>query len=218
MNSRDVKSLLSNPLLAFPRNVISRMRYGGRATRCLEIGPGKRRIQGFETLNIVAGWNVDYVCDAARHLPFPDGTFDIVYASHILEHVPWYQTERVLSDWARVLKPGGKLEVWVPDGLKICEAFVAAELNGSERFLEDGWFRFNEGKDPCRWAAGRVFTYGDGSGRTDHPNWHRALFSARYLRKLFEAVPLQDVRQLRRDEVRGDDHGWINLGVTGTKP
>src|SRR5690606_7800318 len=86
--------------------------------RNLEIGPGQERLEGFETLNIVGGRNVDYVWNAARRLPFRTGSFDLLYASHVLEHIPWYRTQEVLTEWIRVLKPGGRIELWVPDGVK----------------------------------------------------------------------------------------------------
>ena len=57
----------------------------------------------------------------------PDGTFNLVYASHILEHTAWIRPAEILTEWVRVLKPGGVLEIWVPDGLRIAEAFVGAE-------------------------------------------------------------------------------------------
>jgi len=186
--------------------------------RALEIGPGKNRIPGFETLNIVNGRQVDYVCDASKRLPFPDNTFELIYASHILEHVPWYQTEAALREWVRVLKKDGVLEVWVPDGLKICQAFVDAELHDNNYIELDGWYRFNPEKDPCKWAAGRLFTYGDGTGNTSHPNWHRAVFSTRYLELLFMKAGLTQIRVMDSNEVRSVDHGWINLGIKGTKP
>lgn len=190
----------------------------GAQRRYLEIGPGASRIPSFETLDVVRGPNVDYVWDAAKPLPFKSGTFDLVYASHVLEHIPWYKTEEVLRDWTLVLKHGGLLEAWVPDGLKICKTLLEAELGGGSRIDEDGWYRFNPRRDPCVWAAGRIFTYGDGTGATNHPNWHRAIFTARYLKELFERAGLVDVRELDRSEVRGYDHGWISLGVTGRKP
>jgi SAM-dependent methyltransferase len=186
--------------------------------RMLEIGPGPERIAGFETLNVVPGPNVDYLGDAAKRLPFRDATFDVIYASHVVEHIPWYQTQSALREWVRVLASGGRMEVWVPNGLLICKTLVDFELTGENRIDRDGWYRFNDEKDPCKWAAGRLFTYGDGTGRPDDPNWHRAMFTPRYLRFVLESVGLSDVRELGRADVRGYDHGWINLGMTGTKP
>lgn len=193
-------------------------RHGRRDHRKLEIGPGAHPIPGFETLNIVAGRWVDYVADAAKPLPFADETFELIYASHILEHVPWYQSLDVLKEWVRILQRGGALEIWVPDGLKICRAFVAAEDQNDRAFEEDGWFKFNPRHDPCLWASGRVFTYGDGDGNPRSPNWHRALFSRRYLQSLLQQAGLVDVRPLQPEQVRGADHGWINMGMRGIKP
>jgi len=39
----------------------------------------------------------------------------------------------------------------------------------------------------------------------------------RYLRLLFEKAGLKNIRKLSNTEVRGYDHGWINLGMAGTK-
>lgn len=185
--------------------------------RKLEIGPGRTRIPGFETLNIVGGANVDFVCNAQKRLPFRTGTFQVVYASHILEHIPWYHTDKVLSEWVRILAPGGRLEIWVPNGLAIAEAFVAAEQRGSPDFHQDGWYHLNPQQDPCMWAAGRMFSYGDGSGRTGHPNWHVALFSPRHLEQALLKAGCSRVQPLQRSQVRGHDHGWINLGMAGIK-
>lgn len=201
-------------LLQTPALLLSRR---SRQNRKLEIGPGPKRIPGFETLNIVGGANVDYVWNAERRLPFRSGTFSLIYASHVLEHIPWFRTQRVLAEWVRVLAPGGRLEIWVPDGVKICEAFVAAEKRSSADFEQDGWFRFNESKDPCLWASGRIFSYGDGSGYRNHPNWHLAVFSFRYLEQALKSAGCSRVERLERSQVRGHDHGWINLGVCGIK-
>lgn len=190
-----------------------------KPVRRLEIGPGPRRIPGFETLNVVGGYQVDYIGDATKKLNFPGETFDTIYASHIVEHIPWYAVERVLKDWVAALKPGGVLEVWLPDGLKIAKAFVEAETQGSDSFKEESWWVFNDDQDPCVWANGRIFSYGDGSGdNVGHYNWHHGLYSERYLRNLFERAGLEQVRVMDRSEVRGHDHGWINLGVCGQKP
>lgn len=51
-------------------------------------------------------------CDA-RILPFKDDTLDWVYSSHVLEDFwPWWG---ILKEWKRVLKPGGKIIILIPD-------------------------------------------------------------------------------------------------------
>ena len=49
--------------------------------------------------------------DALR-LPFPDGTFDRVIASEVLEHIP--EDETAMAELARVLRPGGSMAITVP--------------------------------------------------------------------------------------------------------
>lgn len=45
-------------------------------------------------------------------LPFDDGSFDRVIATHVLEHVPF--PHLAIAEWVRVLKPGGVLSVILP--------------------------------------------------------------------------------------------------------
>lgn len=182
------------------------------SNRRLEIGPGDRRLPGFETLNITGGRNIDYVLDATQPLPFADSTFQEIYSSHVLEHLPWYLTETILREWVRVLKPGGHLHIWVPNALKICSAIIEAE-EGKIEASPDGWQKLNPDNDPYVWAAGRLF-YG---ANDKYPSWHRALFTPKFLQRLFSRVGLVNVRLLTPEEIRGFDHGWINLGVGGTK-
>ena len=48
----------------------------------------------------------------ARDLPFPDGSFDRVIASEVLEHV--LEDRRAMAELVRVLRPGGTLAATVP--------------------------------------------------------------------------------------------------------
>lgn len=51
--------------------------------------------------------------DASRDLPFKDSTLDYVYSSHLLEDFAHW--DPILTEWLRVLKPGGHLIIMVPD-------------------------------------------------------------------------------------------------------
>ncbi len=48
----------------------------------------------------------------ALGLPFPDGSFDAVVASEVLEHIG--ADEQAIAELARVLRPGGRMAVTVP--------------------------------------------------------------------------------------------------------
>jgi SAM-dependent methyltransferase len=78
---------------------------------------GYRNVQGID----ISGDAIDLckrtdipdvqVMDAAK-LKFENEQFDVVIASDLLEHVK--EEETALSEWHRILKPGGKLIVFVP--------------------------------------------------------------------------------------------------------
>ena len=58
----------------------------------------------------------DVVCwDLRGGIPFADGTFDVVYHSHVLEHIRREAASAFLVECRRVLRPGGILRVVVPD-------------------------------------------------------------------------------------------------------
>jgi len=188
-----------------------------KSVRKLEIGPGLKKLPDFEALNIIDGENVEYIHDITKTFPFKDYTFDIIYASHVLEHVPWYLQKNVFKELNRILKPKGKLEIWVPDGLKIINIIYDWEYNNINNISLDGWYKYNDEKDVITWANGRIFTYGDGSGNLNHPNWHRTLFTPNFLRKKFLDAGFKDVLKMESGEERGISHGWISLGMKGVK-
>lgn len=49
---------------------------------------------------------------SAEELPFPDESFDVVYSSHVLEHV--HSEKKALEEMKRVLKPNGVLIIGTP--------------------------------------------------------------------------------------------------------
>ena len=54
------------------------------------------------------------VCNGdALNLPFPDDAFDVVVCSEVLEHL--WADDRAIAELFRVLKPGGRMAVTVPN-------------------------------------------------------------------------------------------------------
>ncbi len=76
--------------------------------------------------------NVDFTDHGGRVLaydlrlgiPFADNSFDVVYHSHVLEHMPKAWGEFFISECYRVLRPGGLLRVVVPDLENIARAYL----------------------------------------------------------------------------------------------
>ena len=78
------------------------------------------------------------VCD----LPFPSGTFDVVISSEVIEHTN--DPARAVSEMSRVLRPGGRLALTVPNRLWHPTVLVANRLGirpfeGYENWV--GWRR-----------------------------------------------------------------------------
>lgn len=97
----------------------------------LHLGCGTRFIPGFLHVDAQHHPHVDLVADVAKLDMIADATVDLIYASHVLEHFGRWQFRAVLSEWRRVLKPGGVLRLAVPD-------FAACAKLYYEKGLADG--------------------------------------------------------------------------------
>lgn len=87
--------------------------FGG--AKVLNLGCGFAKYQAKNVVNLDA-FDVckpDVVHDLNKFpLPFPDETFDLVFANHVLEHIQdWWGC---FNELARITKTGGQVEVWLP--------------------------------------------------------------------------------------------------------
>lgn len=63
-------------------------------------------------------------------LDFDDNSVTEILASHVFEHLNPYHSLDILRDWLRVLKPGGKLIMEMPDIERLCQRFVETKDTG----------------------------------------------------------------------------------------
>jgi SAM-dependent methyltransferase len=107
------------------RNMIQRNL--SSASSVLDVGAGSGRTYNFNFSGKVArlvGIDISeevlgnkfldeaYCCDATQ-MPFPDGSFDMVYSDYVFEHLP--NPQAVVSEIFRVMKPGAALCVRTPN-------------------------------------------------------------------------------------------------------
>lgn len=114
----------------------------------------------------------DVRCDV-RCIPAAADSFDIVHASHILEHFAPFETVDLLKEWRRIVKPGGKLIVKVPN-----LGFAARKILEAEQGVDVGIYPL--------WQL-----YGEQHGRFNEV--HKNGFTQRSLASALEAAGLSDV-------------------------
>lgn len=79
----------------------------------LNLGCGSRKIEGWINCDAFAECEPDRIVDLNKPLPWPDNSVDQIIMLHVLEHVQeWWQC---FTECARILKPGGMLQINVPD-------------------------------------------------------------------------------------------------------
>ena len=64
--------------------------------------------------------------DLSTGIPLPDASCEVVYHSHVLEHLRRPDAQFFMRECFRVLKPGGILRVAVPDLEQICRQYLLA--------------------------------------------------------------------------------------------
>ena len=94
---------------------------------------------------------VDVVADlAAVPWPWADCSVDEVYASHVLEHLD--DPLSAMQEIARILKPGGKVRIIVPNG-----AGYMAHAIGHKSLLSRQWFLDLSGNPDNQNDCGKLF-------------------------------------------------------------
>jgi len=63
-------------------------------------------------------------------LPYEDNSVDVIICMQALEHVTKYAVVPTLREWHRVLKPGGKLQLQVPDLEWACIHWLSHQTTG----------------------------------------------------------------------------------------
>ena len=101
----------------------------------LHIG-GEQRHPDWKIVNVTASEATDYVRSCTDLTLFASESVTEIYASHVLEHLGYKRDlPRALREFHRVLVPGGRLSISVPDLQVLCGLFLDPALEPQERFM-----------------------------------------------------------------------------------
>lgn len=157
----------------------------------LELGSGYSPTPGYTHVDLNPNApQVDHVGLAWPLDWIGDGTVTEIRAVDVLEHLSYRDTSAVLADWARVLAPGGRLFVQVPDAHEIMRRYVAGDprlVRGLPRELPQTLLA------GATWRLLGGHADGDYAANGDDFRWnaHYALFSVQSLTDALEAVELR---------------------------
>ena len=82
---------------------------------CLNLGCFNKKLPGFVNIDIREEVDPDIVDDAFKLNKFQPDTIDLIYSSHMLEHLDFKEADTALKRWFEILKSGGILRLAVPD-------------------------------------------------------------------------------------------------------
>ena len=110
----------------------------------LHIGSGEVYLPEWENVDMFSTFKADCYASVLS-LPYDRGSFEIIYASHVLEHLNRNMTLSALTHWKSLLKPMGILRLAVPDFSAICDQYMKKGnlselmglLYGGQKFILD---------------------------------------------------------------------------------
>jgi predicted SAM-dependent methyltransferase len=89
----------------------------------LHVGCGKRYLPGFVHVDLADFPHIDHRRRVDQLDIFSDGAAELIYASHVLEYFDRLEAGHLLAEWRRVLCPGGRLRLAVPDFVALAEVY-----------------------------------------------------------------------------------------------
>ena len=104
--------------------------------RCLQIGAGHKHIEGWLSTDLKPADEDTIFLDATEPFPFPDDCLDFVFGEHLIEHVSWWDGQRLLAECRRVLRPGGVLRLATPDAARLIDLYRGEAGAEGEHYLQ----------------------------------------------------------------------------------
>lgn len=150
----------------------------------IHLGCGDVNSSEFINVDTRPAPHIHYICDVTNLSIFQSDYADLIYACHVLEHVPHNSLKKTLWEWRRVLKSGGILRLSVPDFDKIIHIYRSCNND------------INSMLAPL--IGGQNYKY----------NFHCAVFNLKYLSDKLKEVGFSDIRLWNPDFV--SNHNFID--------
>lgn len=89
---------------------------GPDGERMVHLGCGSIAVPGFINMDARRMSHIHFIVRGVAEIKFlPEASIDFLYLSHVLEHVPHQYVPATIAQFHRVLRPGGRCRISVPD-------------------------------------------------------------------------------------------------------
>jgi SAM-dependent methyltransferase len=137
--------------------------------------------------------------NAARRIPYPDDSVEVVYSAHMIEHLDRREARGFLREVRRVLRPGGVVRLTAPDLALQVRGYLATA--DADEFVAGTHMTQDR---PSRLLP-RLRTAVTG------PRQHLWMYDGESLRRLLAGMGFTDVTVLPPGETRIADPGSLDL-------
>lgn len=162
--------------------------HGGRRLR-VHVGAGSSHLPGWVNIDAPpSGLGVNL----ARGIPLGSASVDLIFCSHLLEHLYYpVEAERLIADFFRILCPGGIARIIVPDAELCMQAYVAGD---DEFFLRrvQLWSEWPKGRTALEDTLPYLGAHPDPGALYDT---HRFGYDFVTLKKLLQRTGFVDIRR-----------------------
>tara|TARA_B110000438_G_C15765142_1_gene629206 strand:+ start:756 stop:1418 length:663 start_codon:yes stop_codon:yes gene_type:complete len=129
-------------------------------------------------------------CNAGKYIPEQDNSVNILYSSHMLEHLDDLETKAFLSESIRVLVDGGLIRIVVPDFEKIVQDYLVS--NNPKTFIKDSCLVAEKPHNLLKKIQYLIQGHG----------WHFNMYNNKSLIKLIKSYGFRDVKILNPGETK----------------
>jgi len=113
--------------------------------RKLHIGCGSCIMEGWLNTDICSYSSEVHYLDAGKSYPFLDNIFDYIYSEHLFEHLELSQAVNMLKESFRILKPGGRMRLSMPDFHFLMNLYQHPDKECNRQYLEWSYGLFGQG-------------------------------------------------------------------------
>lgn len=158
----------------------------------LEVGSGVNPYPGYVHLDAIPGMpELNILCDMqVEKIPVADQSCAEVLANHVIEHVSWRGVGKMVKEWARVLIPGGVLNLRTPDLEFICRSYLEGKTTPEWPEDEHAMKLVFGQVGPAEWANIKIL-----SGQDNEYNFHKVCFDFGMMKSLLERNGFKDIQR-----------------------